>query len=81
MLFGLFLVFVEIDEAAVGQNLTFIGRQRCHIESKGLDFLPQHIGRDVLQIALEHLTDVRDEDVIPQPEGVAPASWKGSIPS
>ena len=80
MLFGLFLVFVEIDKAAVGQNLTFIGRQRCHIEGKGLDFLPQHIGRDVLQIPLEHRTDVRDEDVIPQPEGRCPGQLEGQHP-
>ena len=73
-------MFVEIDQAAVGQDLTLVVGQRSHIEIKCLGFITQHIGLDVLQVALERFTHIGDEDVSPSPKGVAPASCRGSMP-
>ena len=75
-----YLVLIEIDQAAVGQDLAFVRGQRSHIQGERLDGPAQHIGGDVLQVALEGFADVGDEDVVPSPNGVAPASWKGSMP-
>ena len=47
------LSFIIIDQTPICQNLPLIRGQGCHIEGKGLHFLTQHIGRDVLQIALK----------------------------
>ena len=65
-------MFVEIDQAAVGQDLTLVVGQRSHVEVKCLGFITQHIGLDVFQVALERFTHIGDEDVIPQPEGRSP---------
>ena len=62
-------MLIIIDQTPVCQDLPLIRGQRCHIEGKGLHFLTQHIGRDVLQIALKGFPDMGDEDVIPQAEG------------
>ena len=42
------LVLIEIDEAAVGQDLAFVRSQRSHIQGERLDGPAQHIGGDVL---------------------------------
>ena len=72
-------MFVEIDQAAVGQDLTLVVGQRSHVEVKCLGFITQHIGLDVLQVAMS-ASHIGDEDVIPQPEErLRPAA--GSMPS
>ena len=54
----LYLMLIIIDQTPVCQDLPLIGGQGCHIEGKGLHFLTQHIGRDVLQIAFESFPDM-----------------------
>ena len=61
-------MFVEIDQAAVGQDLTLVVGQRSHVEVKRPGSIAQHIGLDVLQVALERFTHIGDEDVIPGPK-------------
>ena len=42
-------MLIEIDQAAVGQDLALVGGQRGHVQAELFCGVAQHIGLDVLQ--------------------------------
>ena len=70
-------MLIEIDQAAVSQDLALVGGERSHVQLKLLDGIAQNIGLDALQVALECLPHIGDEHIIPQTKGGGTCQLQG----